>query len=74
MSWPGIEPGPLAWEASTLEKSHLDSLFCWLFGTTTWAEAGAARGLYSLNLTRSSRKSGVAAMGGGGGSSHFAFL
>jgi hypothetical protein len=27
MSWPGIEPGPPAWEASTLEKSHLDSLF-----------------------------------------------
>jgi hypothetical protein len=27
MSQPGIEPGPLAWEASTLEKSHLDSLF-----------------------------------------------
>jgi hypothetical protein len=46
MSRPGIEPGPPAWEASTLEKSHLDSLFCWLFGTTTWAEAGAARGLY----------------------------
>jgi hypothetical protein len=23
----GIEPGPPAWEASTLEKSHLDSLF-----------------------------------------------
>jgi hypothetical protein len=27
MSRPGIEPGPPAWEASTLEKSHLDSLF-----------------------------------------------
>ena len=26
MSRPGIEPGPPAWEASTLEKSHLDSL------------------------------------------------
>ncbi len=26
MSWPGIEPGPPAREASTLEKSHLDSL------------------------------------------------
>ena len=25
MSWPGIEPGADAWEASTLEKSHLDS-------------------------------------------------
>jgi hypothetical protein len=25
MSRPGIEPGPPAWEASTLEKSHLDS-------------------------------------------------
>ncbi len=27
MSRPGIEPGPPAWEASTLDKSHLDSLF-----------------------------------------------
>jgi hypothetical protein len=35
MSWPGLEPGPPAWEVSTLEKSHLDSLFCWLFGTST---------------------------------------
>ena len=26
MSRPGLEPGPPAWEASTLEKSHLDSL------------------------------------------------
>ncbi len=24
---PGLEPGPPAWEASTLEKSHLDSLY-----------------------------------------------
>jgi hypothetical protein len=27
MSRPRIEPGLPAWEASTLEKSHLDSLF-----------------------------------------------
>ncbi len=27
MSRPGIEPGPPAWEASTLEKSRLGSLF-----------------------------------------------
>jgi hypothetical protein len=26
MSWPGFEPRPPAWEASTLEKSHPDSL------------------------------------------------
>jgi hypothetical protein len=26
MSRPGFEPGPPAWEASILEKSHLDSL------------------------------------------------
>jgi hypothetical protein len=26
MPRPGFEPGPPAWEASTLEKSHLDSL------------------------------------------------
>ncbi len=27
MSRPGLEPGPPAWEASTLEKSHRDSLY-----------------------------------------------
>ncbi len=27
MSRPGIEPWPPAWEASTQEKSHLDSVF-----------------------------------------------
>ncbi len=27
MSRPGLEPGPPSWEASTLEKSHLDSLY-----------------------------------------------
>jgi hypothetical protein len=27
MSRPGLEPGPPAWEASTLEKIHLDSLY-----------------------------------------------
>jgi hypothetical protein len=27
MSLPGLEFGPPAWEASTLEKSHLDSLY-----------------------------------------------
>ncbi len=27
MSRPGLEPGPPAWEASTLEKSRLDSLY-----------------------------------------------
>jgi hypothetical protein len=27
MSRLGLEPGPPAWEASTLEKSHLDSLY-----------------------------------------------
>ncbi len=25
MSWPGIEPGPPGWEASTLEKSRSNS-------------------------------------------------
>jgi hypothetical protein len=28
MSQPGIEPGPPRWEAITLEKSYLKSLFC----------------------------------------------
>jgi hypothetical protein len=27
MSRPGLEPGPPAWEANALEKSHLDSLY-----------------------------------------------
>jgi hypothetical protein len=49
MSRPGFEPGPPAWEASTLEKSHLDSLsagysehllsrhLLTTFGASTWA-------------------------------------
>jgi hypothetical protein len=41
MSRPGIEPGPPKREASTLEKSHLDSLFAGysepLLGLTTSA-------------------------------------
>jgi hypothetical protein len=35
MSRQGIEPGPLQWEASTLEKSHSNS-FQQLFGTFTY--------------------------------------
>jgi hypothetical protein len=27
MSWPGLVLGPPVWEASSLEKSHLDSLY-----------------------------------------------
>jgi hypothetical protein len=38
MSWPGIEPGPPAWEASTLEKSHPDSLLM-AIGTSSYEPA-----------------------------------
>jgi hypothetical protein len=27
MSWPGLKPGPPAWDVSTLEKSNVDSLY-----------------------------------------------
>ncbi len=47
MSRPGLEPGPSTWEASTLEKSHLDSLFCWLFRTST---PGRRTSSTSLNI------------------------
>jgi hypothetical protein len=47
MSRPGLEPGPPAWEASTLEKSHLDSLLCWLFRTST---PGRRTSSTSLNI------------------------
>ncbi len=40
MSRPGLEPGPPAWEASTLEKSHLDSLS--LAGTPTHDESATS--------------------------------
>ncbi len=33
MSRPGIEPGPPAWEVSTLEKEPSRQLICCLFGT-----------------------------------------
>jgi hypothetical protein len=48
MSRPGLEPGPPAWEASTLEKSHLDSLYAGycLFGTPTHDEAATSRPLH----------------------------
>jgi hypothetical protein len=47
MSRPGLEPRPPAWEASTLEKSHLDSLFHWLFRTST---PGRRTSSTSLNI------------------------
>ncbi len=46
MSWPGIEPGPPAWEASTLEKSHLDSLFAGYSEPLLELRWRSARGLY----------------------------
>jgi hypothetical protein len=46
MSWPGIEPGPPTWEASTLEKSHLDSLFAGYSEPLLELRWRSARGLY----------------------------
>jgi hypothetical protein len=48
MSRPGIEPGPLAWEASTLEKSHLDSLFAAFSEPLRGLEATGGRSSTSL--------------------------
>ncbi len=44
-----IARGPPAWEASTLEKSHLDSLFHWLFGTSTPGRLDAPPVLHNIN-------------------------
>jgi hypothetical protein len=43
---PGIEPGPPAWEASTLEKSHLDSLFAGYSESLLGLRPGQQPGLY----------------------------
>ncbi len=48
MSRPGIEPGPPAREASTLEKSHLDSLFAGYSEPLLGLRWRSVRGLYSL--------------------------
>jgi uncharacterized Zn-finger protein len=45
MSRPGFEPGPPAWEVSTLEKSHPDSLLIAIRNIYTWA-----RDRFILNL------------------------
>ncbi len=37
MSRPGIKPGPLQWEASTLEKSHSNSLLMAIWNIYIWA-------------------------------------
>jgi hypothetical protein len=37
MSRPGIKPGPPAWEASTLEQSHPDSLLMAMWNIYTCA-------------------------------------
>jgi hypothetical protein len=46
MSGPGIEPGPPAREASTLEKSQLDSLFAGYSEPLLGMRWRSARGLY----------------------------
>jgi hypothetical protein len=50
MSQPGIEPGPPAWEASTLEKSHLDSLFAGYSEPLLELRWRSACGLYNINI------------------------
>jgi hypothetical protein len=48
MSRPGIEPGPPAREASTLEKSHLDSLFAGYSEPLLELRLRSAHGLYNI--------------------------
>jgi hypothetical protein len=48
MSRPGIEPGPPAREASTLEKRHLDSLFAGYSEPLLGLRWRSARGLYNI--------------------------
>jgi hypothetical protein len=50
MSQPGIGPGPPAWEASTLEKSHLDSLFADFSEPVLELRSRSARGLYIIMI------------------------
>jgi hypothetical protein len=51
MSRPGIEPGPPAREASTLENSRLDSLFAGYSEPLLGLRWRSARGLYSTVFT-----------------------
>jgi hypothetical protein len=51
MSRPGIEPGPPAREASTLEKSRLDSLFAGYSERLLELRWRSARGLYMAPLS-----------------------
>jgi hypothetical protein len=51
MSWPGIEPRPPAQEASTLEKSHLDSLFAGYSEPLLGLRWRSASGLYSTCIS-----------------------
>jgi hypothetical protein len=50
MSRPGIEPGPPEQEASTLEKSHLDSLFAGYSEPLLGLRPAQQPGLYSLHI------------------------
>ncbi len=40
MFWLGIVPGPLQWEASTLEESHLNSLLTAIRNIYIWTRDG----------------------------------
>ncbi len=51
MSRPGIEPGPPAWEASTLEKSHLYSLYAGYSEPLLGLSPGLQPILYNMNKT-----------------------
>ncbi len=52
MSLPGIEPGPPAWEASTLGKRHLVSLFAGYSEPLLALRWRSARCLYRLLIRR----------------------
>ena len=51
MSWPGNEPGPPEREASTLEKSHLDSLFAGYSEPLLGLRLASHPDLYRFNYT-----------------------
>jgi hypothetical protein len=51
MSRPGIKPGPPAWEASTLQKNHLDSLCAGYSEPLLMLRLALHPDLYSINDT-----------------------
>ncbi len=67
MSRPGIETRPPAWEASTVEKSHSNSLLMTIWNFHIWArEFRDSSSILALSATQFTLQKSVGDQGGGG--------